>query len=145
LDSGAHPAPPTRGVQEACLYVSDLDRAADFYRAALGLGLALSTSEARFLRTGPGSVLILFDRVPLETRESEIPAHGATGPGHVAIAVDDGSLPEWRAQLAAHAVGVEHEHTWPTGTQSIYFRDPDGNSIELMERRHYHELDNAGA
>ena len=123
------------------MYVGDLDVGAAFYTDVLGLPLVLSTTEARFLRASPGSVLILFDVAGLATRESVIPAHGASGPGHVALPIDDDSLAEWRARLARHGVAIEHEQTWPTGARSLYCRDPDGNSVELMEQRHYRMLD----
>jgi catechol 2,3-dioxygenase-like lactoylglutathione lyase family enzyme len=31
-------------------------------------------------------------------------------------------------------VEVEHEHAWPSGGRSLYFRDPAGNSLELITR-----------
>ena len=47
------------------------------------------------------------------------------------IAADD--LDAWRALAArAHGVAIEHEETWPLGGHSLYFRDPAGNSVELI-------------
>jgi hypothetical protein len=43
----------------------------------------------------------------------------------------------WRERLVAHGVEIEHEQEWSQGTHSIYFRDPDNNSLELIEERHY--------
>jgi catechol 2,3-dioxygenase-like lactoylglutathione lyase family enzyme len=31
-------------------------------------------------------------------------------------------------------VDIEAEVVWPTGGRSLYFRDPAGNSIELITR-----------
>jgi catechol 2,3-dioxygenase-like lactoylglutathione lyase family enzyme len=44
------------------------------------------------------------------------------------------ALEAWRAHLAAAGVAVEHDHDWPHGGHSVYFRDPAGNSIELITR-----------
>ena len=36
-------------------------------------------------------------------------------------------------------VAIEHEQTWSYGSRSIYFRDPDNNSLELITDDHYPE------
>jgi catechol 2,3-dioxygenase-like lactoylglutathione lyase family enzyme len=125
------------GVAEVAVYVSDLERATKFYREVLGLPLTVAFGEARFLQTGPHSTLILFNVTGIEKRESVIPSHGARGEGHVALAVSAGEMDAWRERLLAHGVTIEHEQDWSQGTHSIYFRDPDNNSLELIEDRHY--------
>ncbi|MDX1613517.1 MAG: VOC family protein [Candidatus Promineifilaceae bacterium] len=128
------------GVAEAVLYVSDLDRAARFYTEVLGLPLTAAFGEARFLQTGQDSTLILFDAEGISARESDIPAHGATGPGHVALAISPDEMDDWRQRLEEHGVTIEHEQDWPQGTHSIYFRDPDRNSLELIAADHYRRV-----
>jgi catechol 2,3-dioxygenase-like lactoylglutathione lyase family enzyme len=128
------------GVAEAALYVDDLTSATRFYTEVLGLSLTAAFADARFLQTGRDSTLILFDRARLRARESVIPAHGATGPTHVALAVPRQEMEAWRERLGKHGVPIEHEQTWPQGTHSIYFRDPAGNSLELIEDGHYRAL-----
>ncbi|HZD10242.1 MAG TPA: VOC family protein [Candidatus Binatia bacterium] len=124
-------------VAEAVLYVDDLAQATAFYREALGLPLTASFADASFLQTGPDSTLILFDLPKLRERQSPIPAHGAEGPGHVALAVPADELDGWRQRLSEMGIDVEHEQRWPQGTHSIYFRDPAGNSVELIDASHY--------
>lgn len=126
-----------KGVAEAVLYVDDLPEATAFYREVLGLPLTLSFEDASFLQTGEHSTLILFDRQQLKTRISQIPGHGAEGAGHVALAIPHEEMAAWRERLAAHGVEIEHEQDWPQGTHSLYFRDPAGNSVELIDARHY--------
>lgn len=126
-----------KNIAEAVLYVTDLDRATTFYTGVLGLPLTGSFNEARFLQTGPNSTLILFDAEGIRRRVSVIPSHGAVGEGHVAFAVAPEELPAWRERLAEHGVPIEHEQEWSQGTHSIYFRDPDHNSLELIEASHY--------
>ena len=80
-------------------------------------------------------MLLVFD--PRATREprGEAPPHGAQGQGHVALDVpDDEALEAWRRQLERADVEVEAEVEWPAGMRSLYFRDPEGNSIELIVR-----------
>jgi catechol 2,3-dioxygenase-like lactoylglutathione lyase family enzyme len=60
-----------------------------------------------------------------------VPAHGATGPGHVAFRILPEKLDAWRNHLADRGVAIEAEITWPGGSRSLYVRDPAGNSIEL--------------
>jgi catechol 2,3-dioxygenase-like lactoylglutathione lyase family enzyme len=69
------------------------------------------------------------------TGSGGVPAHGADGPGHVALDVPDAdALDAWREHLGVAGVEIEHEETWPSGGRSLYFRDPSGNSIELITR-----------
>lgn len=127
-------------VAEAVLYADDLAQATRFYRDVLQLPLTASFGDASFLQTGPDSTLILFDRQKLSERESVIPSHGANGEGHVALAVERDEMPAWRERLQEQGVEIEHEQRWPQGTHSIYFRDPAGNSVELIEARHYRSI-----
>jgi catechol 2,3-dioxygenase-like lactoylglutathione lyase family enzyme len=125
--------PPLGGVHEAALYVHDLRVAEKFWRR-LGLQM-VGRKEGRhvFFRAGRDMILI-FDAA--SAREGgAVPAHGADGPGHVALDVpDDAALDRWKDHLAMAAVPVELEHQWPGGARSLYFRDPSGNSLELITR-----------
>lgn len=125
------------GVAEAVLYVADLERATRFYTEVLGLPLTASFNDARFLQTGARSTLILFNVEGIEKRTSAIPSHGARGRGHLALAIPPEEMDAWRERLRAHGVEIEHEQDWSLGTHSIYFRDPDQNSLELIDARHY--------
>jgi catechol 2,3-dioxygenase-like lactoylglutathione lyase family enzyme len=124
-------------IAEAVLYVDDLPEVTAFYEEVLQLPLTASFGDSRFLKSGSDSTLILFDRHKLRERKSVIPAHGADGPGHVAFAVPGAQMDAWRERLRSHGIDIEHEQDWPQGTHSIYFRDPAGNSIELIDDEHY--------
>lgn len=130
----AETTPPIGGIHEAALYVQDLERAERFWRR---LGFAvIARAEGRhvFFRAGV-DVLLLFNAEATERPGGSVPAHGARGPGHVAFDVPDAAaLDAWHAHLGVAGVEIEHEHVWPTGGRSLYFRDPDGNSIELITR-----------
>ena len=125
--------PPLGGIHEAALYVADLARAERFWRR-LGLAVVVrAQGRHAFFRAG-SDLLLLFD--PRATVGQEgVPGHGAVGEGHVALDVPDaGALERWRTFLGEAGVAIEAEKTWPSGGRSLYFRDPDGNSIELITR-----------
>jgi catechol 2,3-dioxygenase-like lactoylglutathione lyase family enzyme len=42
-----------------------------------------------------------------------------------------GELAAWQAHLARHDISVESRVRWPRGSTSVYFRDPDGHSLEV--------------
>lgn len=126
-----------QGIAEAMLYVSDLDRATQFYTTVLDLPLTAAFDEARFLQTGRDSTLILFNAEGIRRRRSAIPSRGAAGEGHVALAVLAGEIDAWRERLESNGVVIEHEQAWSLGSRSLYFRDPDHNSLELISADHY--------
>jgi catechol 2,3-dioxygenase-like lactoylglutathione lyase family enzyme len=122
-------------VLETCLYVDDLDRAADFYEQVLGLAPLTSDGRFRAYDVGGKSVLLLFRRgATLETVRmpgGTIPPHDGHGPLHVAFAVSADELAQWEARLNERSIGIEGRTDWSRGGRSIYFRDPDGHLLEL--------------
>jgi catechol-2,3-dioxygenase len=77
-------------------------------------------------------MLLIFNPETTSRPSGDIPTHGASGPGHVAFAIEEADLPDWKAHLRQHSIDIETEITWPSGGHSIYFRDPAGNSVELV-------------
>jgi catechol 2,3-dioxygenase-like lactoylglutathione lyase family enzyme len=119
------------GVLETCLYVDDLAAAEQFYGSVLGLPL-VGRQEGRhaFFRCGH-QMLLIFDPRGVGRPDSETPGHGAQGVSHIAFSVNAGDLEAWQRHLTAHRVRIEKIVDWPQGGQSVYFRDPAGNSLEL--------------
>lgn len=124
---------PIDGVHEAALYVSDLVRAERFW-VRLGLErIGSAPGRHVFFRAGTDLLLIFDSRGTISG--GRVPGHGTVGPGHVALGVADiAALEECRAALEREGIEVEAETEWPTGGRSIYFRDPDGNSVEFITR-----------
>lgn len=125
------------GILETCLYARDLVKAKSFYSALPGIE-PISEEEGRhvFFKCGD-SLLLIFnpDHTSSEQTQinnSDIPLHGTKGDGHIAFAIDENELDEWKKFLIDNHIPIESEVTWPNGSVSLYFRDPSGNSLELV-------------
>jgi catechol 2,3-dioxygenase-like lactoylglutathione lyase family enzyme len=123
------------GVLETSLYIADLDRAVEFYQRVLGLRLIpdgyFEGGRGAALQVGKGPSVLLLFRAAVTRKEGMLPAHGCSGAGHVAFHVEPAELPEWRKRLQEMGVAIEKEVAFGSAPPSIYFRDPDGNSLEL--------------
>jgi catechol 2,3-dioxygenase-like lactoylglutathione lyase family enzyme len=120
-----------RGVYETVLYADDVAATARFYESVLGLRLVAGPDELMAaLRLEDGGVLLIFDPRRASKPGRAVP-HGASGAGHVAFSVPE--LDAAATELRAHGVELERETEWPQGGRSVYFRDPAGNSLELVE------------
>lgn len=116
---------------EAAVYVEDLEAAETFYREVLGLELVgKEPGRHVFFRAGP-SMLLVFN-ADQTLRGTTLPSHGARGPGHFALGIAEDTISQWRGHLEEHGIRIEKEMHWPSGGQSLYFRDPAGNSVELI-------------
>jgi catechol 2,3-dioxygenase-like lactoylglutathione lyase family enzyme len=119
-----------QAVLETSLYVQDLKRAMAFYERVLGRTTIdeFPAGRGAALQVGSGpSVLLLFSAEITRTGGTLAP-HGSTGEGHVAFRVDPAEMPAWRERPKQH---VAIEKDFNGNSPSIYFRDPDGNSLEL--------------
>ena len=131
--------PGVTHILESALYVADLDRARGFYERLFGWPVFIR--DARMAALGvPGScVLLLFRRgastEPSPTPFGVIPPHDGRGVQHMAFAIEDAALPEWETRLAEQGVAIESRIAWDSGAVALYFRDPDGHSIELATPR----------
>lgn len=125
-----------KGIHHVTAICSNLDRTVSFYRDLLGLTLIKRTSNeddpgARHFYFGdseatPGSIVTFMEYANME--------QGSIGVGVVHhFALRAGSLDElsaWHEHLNAHGVQAT-EPINRTYYSSIYFRDPDGNIVEI--------------
>ena len=120
-------------VLETCLYVDDLKAAEAFYKDILELTL-YSKKEGRHLFFSLENQMLLIFKSETTLEDTIMPAHGTSGPGHIAFGVDEVEIETWKEKLKSKSIDIELEHTWPNGVNSIYFRDPAGNSLEITNR-----------
>ncbi|MBB2692796.1 UNVERIFIED_ORG: catechol 2,3-dioxygenase-like lactoylglutathione lyase family enzyme [Rhizobium esperanzae] len=131
--------PMLEGMLETALYARDLDKAETFYEDVLGLEkITRAGNRHVFFRCGPG-VLLIFN--PEETVKPpapnalQVPPHGTSGEGHACFRVSGRNIDAMAERLKAAGVAIESEVQWPNGGRSIYFRDPEGNSLECAEAK----------
>ncbi len=121
--------PRIAGILETVLYVTDIDRAERFYRDVMGLTEIGKDPERHvFFRVGSG-VLLLF-RAAQTRRARSLPAHGADGEIHVCFTTAPADYETWKHRVQEQGIAIEQETEWPRG-RSFYFRDPDGNLLEI--------------
>jgi catechol 2,3-dioxygenase-like lactoylglutathione lyase family enzyme len=127
--------PRLHGILETSLYVAALHPACDFYRRLFGLELLYQDGRMCALAVAPGQVLLLFQHgttnEPAPVPGGVIPPHGTTGGAHLCFGIPLGELAAWEAHLTAQDIPIESRIVWPRGSTSLYFRDPDGNSLEV--------------
>jgi catechol 2,3-dioxygenase-like lactoylglutathione lyase family enzyme len=130
--------PMLEGILETALYAEDLDAAEAFYEGTLGLSkITRAGNRHVFFRCGPG-VLLIFNpaetvKLPAADAALPVPPHGMHGQGHACFRVSKENIDAMAARLKAAGVAIEADFHWPNGGRSIYFRDPDGNSLECAE------------
>ena len=121
------------GVYETVLYAPDPRTAAAFYRDALGLEeLEEPDDLSAVFRLPAGHVLLIFNPQLSSRPGRPVPSHGSAGPGHIAFELEAGAYEDAIAFLVEKGVEVEREIDWDRG-RSVYFRDPAGNSVELVD------------
>jgi catechol 2,3-dioxygenase-like lactoylglutathione lyase family enzyme len=122
------------GILETALYADDLERTGAFYERLLGVEPMVAEARMRAYPLG-STVLLLFAKGatldPAPTPGGTIPPHDGSGPVHLAFAIPAEALEAWTARLGELGIEVESRVTWPRGGTSLYFRDPEGRSVEL--------------
>jgi catechol 2,3-dioxygenase-like lactoylglutathione lyase family enzyme len=123
----------TVGVAHFTIPVSDLTRSVAFYTEVLGLTLIRAGNDLAFLRSGKDHVVLARTDVPLW------PSHesGTARNVHQAFIVEPGDFQPSLDHLAERGVEiVEIEERGGTSVfcgRSAYFRDPDGNMLEIID------------
>ncbi len=128
------PAPADRAM-EIVLEVSDLERAARFYRETLGMPEVARWSAERpaiWVKAAPGTYLGLWKP---EAGGPGVGVQGSRGGAHVHLAflIPEGQLDAVEARL--RAAGYESAARVEFGPEkhSLFVNDPDGNVIELAD------------
>lgn len=129
--------PAILSVLETVLYAEDLDAASVFYGSVLGLERISGDQTLSIgFRVSADTVLLIFEPGRSAAPGRPLPSHGCAGPGHIAFRISGDARDAWRARLIDAGIEIEHEETWTDSAEpdarSIYFRDPAGNSVELI-------------
>lgn len=118
-------------IKETCLYIHDLEKAKSFYHGELDLPIISYVEEKHlFLRAGQ-SVLLLFN--PEDSRQkASPPPHYGGGKQHFAFEVSSADYDDAKAEIVRKGIEIIDEVTWKGGQKSFYFRDPEGNVLEIL-------------
>src|SRR5690625_4428547 len=125
------------GIIETFLYAENLDEVRDFYTLLLGLKL-VDVEEGRHLFFSCGSQMhLIFNLAHTYIEQTDVvwqivPLLGSRGAAHIAFSIKKEDLRKWREFFNENHIPVESEVTWPNGIVSLYFRDPAGNSLEVV-------------
>ncbi|MES2732620.1 MAG: VOC family protein [Bacteroidota bacterium] len=118
-------------IKETCLYVKDLDQTVAFYHGKLKFPVIGRVEDRHvFFRAG-ASVLLCFIAEATKN-DTKLPPHFGSGNQHLAFEVSPAEYQEWKRTIEEAGVEVVHEQEWSKGLKSFYFRDPDGNLLEIL-------------
>ncbi len=127
--------PRVSGVLETSLYVEDIDRSRVFYQRLFNFEQFMCDHRMCALGVPGEQVLLLFRHgmtdEPAPARGGFIPPHHGRGALHLCFAIPFGELAAWEKHLARSGIEIESRLCWPHGGTSLYFRDPDGHSLEV--------------
>jgi catechol 2,3-dioxygenase-like lactoylglutathione lyase family enzyme len=127
IDPPTAPAGPKasllRSLDHVYYWVADMDRAVAFYQDVLGLDLIRRNGEAWASFGLPGGTVALHGAV-----EGRMPPVGGA-----AVVFDVADLDEAKGTLGARGVTFDHEGEVAGYARFASFRDPDGNTLQLIE------------
>ncbi len=123
-------------ILETSLYVNDLARSQSFYERICGFATIFHDDRMCAMEIPGEQIMLLFrhgmtDQPAPGPAGGVIPPHHGRGALHLAFAIPFGELAAWEHHLQQQDVTVESKIVWPRGGTSLYFRDPDGHSLEV--------------
>ena len=138
-------APTTSRIIENCIYVADVDRAAEWYRQIFGFAIIFQQGDRlRALHVGQDQVLLLFKQgaslSPIVMPGGVLPPHDGSGTTHIAFAMRTAEAEEWEQHLSTHGINIESRVHWGENDRSLYFRDPDNHLLELISSDHWQKV-----
>lgn len=131
-------------LDHAGLCVGDLDAAVAFYAEAFGFEvefafeLGVEGIRGVMLTLDPSGRLELFERpgsAPNLQPETPVTALATRGYGHVALSAADVDPLFTRALAQGASAKVEPSPSPEPGVRFAFLADPEGNLVELVERR----------
>lgn len=119
-------------IKETSLYVFSLEKSKSFYNGLLEFEI-ISEAPGRhiFFRAGISVLLCFLKEATLQ--DETLPPHGGSGQIHLAFEIEKENYETVKSEIISNGIVIEHEHTWPGGFKSFYFRDPDKHLLEVVQ------------
>lgn len=116
------------GIEHFAIASPNPKRLAEWYVATLEFQISFEYAGNYFVEAADGA---LIEIIPAE---GEAPATAMRTPGmrHIAISVDD--FDRAHKQLAEQGTKFEGEPFTNQGNRLVFFKDPDGNLLHLIQR-----------
>lgn len=124
-------------IDHVVLRVRDLARSEAFYRDVLGCKVVKRRDDLGLLhlRTGASMIDLVAVDGPLGTRGGEAPGTTGRNLDHLCLRIEGFDEAAITAHLAAHGLAPHGPAALNFGAEgegpSLYFDDPDGNTLEL--------------
>ena len=119
---------------EACIYVSDVDCAEDFYSKLLGIKPYAKVEGRHVFFKLENSMLLIFN--PEYTKKSvDVPPHGCFGQGHIAFAIREDEIEDLKERLREIGIEIEAEVNWKNGGGQYTLGTPLGTALNLPPRK----------
>jgi glyoxylase I family protein len=117
-----------KGIEHAAIAASNAQALADWYVSVLGFSINYKSANAIFVRAQDGSMIEIIhadaDRAP-QTMKTQ-------GLRHLALAVTD--FDSVYSGIRDKGVTFLTEPQESKGTKVVFFQDPEGNYLHLIER-----------
>lgn len=117
-----------KGIEHAAIAAADIAALAHWYVSVLGFTINYQSANAIFVKAPDGSMIEII------RAEGDRPGQTMKTPGlrHLALAVTD--FEAVYARLQASAVNFLGEPLESKGNKVVFFSDPDGNILHLIQR-----------
>jgi glyoxylase I family protein len=116
------------GIEHVAIAAADIAALADWYVATLGFTISYQSSNATFVKAPDGS------QIEIIRAEGERAATALKSPGLRHLALTVSGFDEAYTSLKQAGVNFIAEPQESKGTKVVFFTDPEGNILHLIQR-----------
>jgi catechol 2,3-dioxygenase-like lactoylglutathione lyase family enzyme len=127
--------PPHAGLRHLALHARDLDAMKRFYVEVLGFAVEWEPdADNIYLSSGIDNLALHRSAPPTAGRSSTAERHAPSALDHLGLIVrSPEDVDRWAAFLDSRGVTLDaRPRTHRDGARSCYFKDPDGNSVQII-------------